>query len=777
MNFKTLQKLEFNEIRKILSNFAITYIGKNKANELLPLETKKEISKALAQTSEAVSLLYKLGSIPVSEIENITVHIKHLENSDSLNIKQLLDLIKILQTSQNLKDYFDKEIVDINDFPNLVNLFENLYTNPRIVSIISQAIVDENTLDDSASSELKNIRNSIRKKEQEIHAKLNSLLHSKYIQEPIVTIRNGRFVIPVKNEYRSEIKGFVHDISLSGSTVFIEPISIFDINNEINNLKNSENIEIEKILMRLSSLFFNQIENLTNTSNLIGLLDFIFAKAKYSKKYDFTEPVINDEKYINLINCYHPLISPDTVVKNTIELGKNFTSLIITGPNTGGKTVILKTTGLLILMGMSGLHIPAKEGSSIFIFDEVFADIGDEQSIADSLSTFSSHITNIAYLLNKATENSLVLVDELGSGTDPIEGSSLAISILEHLNKLNILTIATTHYHEIKNFALVTDGFENASVEFNLDTLSPTYKLLLGVPGRSNAFIISKKLGISDEIISRAKEFINNDTINIEDLLNNIYEDKRIIEEEKLKIDTNLVKTEQLKNSLETDSQILKEKEAKILEDAKNKAREILLNAKEDANEIIRELEKSSNAKKSNELRNDLNKKINKLGVSKKDVTHTSLEKNDVKIGLNVDIPSINQSGTIISNITKNDTVQVQIGSIKTYFKITDLCLAKAPQKKEVPTNSKKHEFKVSFISPEINVIGQNVEEACFVVDKYLDSCVLNGLTTVRIVHGKGTGILKKGIQNFLKNHPHVKSYRIGTFGEGENGVTIVELK
>ena len=776
MNPKTIEKLEFYKIREILSSFAITYIGKIKANELLPLDSKKDISKALSQTSEAVSLLYKLGNIPISEINDITIHLKKLENRNSLNIKQLLDLSRILQISQNLKDYFDKEVIEVSDFPNLSNLFENLYVNPRIVFAITSAIVDENTIDDSASPELKNIRNTIRKKEREIHAKLNSLLHSKYIQEPIVTIRNSRFVIPVKNEYRSEIKGFVHDTSTSGSTVFIEPISIFDINNEISNLHNDENIEIEKILMKLSSLFFDQIENLRNSLNLIGLLDFIFAKAKYSKKYDFAEPIINDEKYINLINCYHPLISRDVVVKNTIELGKNFTSLIITGPNTGGKTVILKTTGLLVLMSMSGLHIPAKEGSSIFIFDEIFADIGDEQSIADSLSTFSSHITNIAYLLNHATQNSLVLVDELGSGTDPIEGASLAISILEHLNNLNILTIATTHYHEIKNFALVTDGFENASVEFNFDTLSPTYKLLVGVPGRSNAFIISKKLGISDKIISRAKDFINDDTTSIEELLNNIYEDKRIIEEEKIKIDANLAQSELLKKSLENNSNILKEKEIEIIENAKIKAREILLNAKEDANEIIRELESKPNAKKSNELRNNLNEKINKLTKNNVETVYKSLDKKDIKIGLEVDIPSINQSGTVISNITKNDTVQVQIGSIKTYFKISELTMSKKITKKEFSIPSRKHDFKVSSISPEINVIGQTVEEACFVIDKYLDSCVLNGLSKVRIVHGKGTGTLKKGIHKFLKTHPHVKSYRLGTFGEGEDGVTIIEL-
>ena len=778
MNTKTLEKLEFDKIRKILADFAVTYIGKKMALELTPFSTQKEIAKSLSQTSEAVTLLYRLGNPPLSDIADITIHLKHLENSDSLNAKQLLELTKILKISQDLKSYFDQEIVAPEDSPNLAKLFENLYSNPGIVKAVSSAILDENTIDDSASSELKNIRQNIRKKEQEIHAKLNSLLHSKYIQEPIVTIRSGRFVIPVKSEYRAEVKGFVHDTSTSGSTLFIEPIAIFDINNEISSLKNSENIEIEKILMKLTSLFFEHTEDLENTANLIGLLDFIFAKAKYSKKFEYSEPILNSEKFINLVDACHPLLSKETAVKNSVELGQNFKSLIITGPNTGGKTVVLKTVGLLTLMAMSGLHIPAKEGSSIFIFDEVFADIGDEQSIADSLSTFSSHMTNIASILEHATQNSLVLVDELGSGTDPIEGSSLAISILEYLNKSDILTIATTHYHEIKNYALMTDGFENASVEFNFDTLSPTYKLLIGVPGRSNAFIISQKLGISDEIISRAKDFITEDTKSIEELLNNIYEDTRIVEEEKLKIEANSRKIEELKTSYEKKMAHLTSKESDILAKAKIKAREILLEAKEDANYIIRELENTASAKKSNDLRNELNKKIENLGVTKNpEPVVQPINKSDIKIGLDVEIPSINQVGTIVSNATKNDTVQVQIGSMKTSFKISDICLAKKKSKPQNIPPKQNREFIIKSLSPELNVIGKTVEEARFMVDKYLDNCVLNGLSTARIVHGKGTGALKKGIHEFLKNHPHVKSYRLGTFGEGEAGATVVELK
>lgn len=430
-------------------------------------------------------------------------------------------------------------------------------------------------------------------------------------------------------------------------------------------------------------------------------------------------------------------------------------------------------------MGMSGLPIPAKAGSSIYIFDEIFADIGDEQSIADSLSTFSSHITNIAFLLKNATQNSLVLVDELGSGTDPIEGSSLAISILEHLNKANILTIATTHYHEVKNYALVTNHFENASVAFDLDTLSPTYKLLIGVPGRSNAFVISQKLGICETIINRAKELINEDTGKLEDLLNSIYENTRIIEEEKSRIEATSREIELLKSSYQTNSDELKRKEVEILENAKIKAREILLDAKEEANEIIKNLQKQPNAKKSNDLRNELNQKIENLSIKKKDEKSLkAIEKSAVKIGMEVEIPSLGQIGTILSDVTKNDTVQVQIGNMKTYFKISEIVptTKKSAPQKNIPS-TKKHDFKVSRISPEINVIGQNVEEACFVVDKYLDNCVLNGLTNARIVHGKGTGILKNGIHKFLKKHPHVKSFRLGTFGEGEDGVTVVELK
>ena len=779
MNIKTLEKLEFNKICEILKKYVITYIGKNYAENLKPFNNQNEAIKAQKQTTEASTLLYRKGSIPISEIEDVTSHIKKLNSNLFLNSKQLLDLSNILKVSRNLKNYFFSSDIPNIEFENLNGLFNNLYINPNIENTIFSSIIDENTTADDASSELKNIRKNIKNKEQEIKLKLSSYLQSKYIQEPVITMRSGRFVIPVKNEYRSEIKGFIHDISSSGSTVFIEPISVFDLNNDLNHLKNDENIEIEKILQKLSSLFFNITDFITNNVNLIGLIDFIFAKAKYSNSLNAIEPIISNKKIINLKMAWHPLIDKNTAIKNDISIGENYTSLIITGPNTGGKTVTLKTAGLLTLMAMSGLHITANEGSCVYFFDNIFADIGDEQSISDSLSTFSSHMTNIASILNEATENSFILLDELGSGTDPVEGANLAISILEKLYSLNTLTLSTTHYPELKHFALVTDGFENASVEFNLDTLSPTYKLLIGIPGTSNAFSISRKLGISEEIISRAKELMSSDKINIEDLLNNIYENKKIIETEKEKILEDSKKVQNLKNSLEEDYSKLQNTKKELVAKAKSEARDILLSAKEDANEIIKQIENSSNNKEINKLRNKLNEKINNLNVvnSKESNLNKKINLSDLKIGTEVFIKKINQTGTVIS-ISKDGKIQVQLSLGKMFFNIDELEISKISNKNnKTYSSSSKKDFKVKAVSSEINVIGQNIDEACFTIDKFLDNCALSSLNTVRIVHGKGTGALRTGIHKFLKNHPHVKSFRIGTFGEGETGVTIVELK
>lgn len=780
MNTKYLEKLEFNKICNILKNFAITYFGKELSLNLLPISNIKDAIKALQQTTEASNLIYRKGNPPISEISNISEHLKRLESYTSLSSKQLLDLANILKISRNLKNYFFSSEIDMSEFSTLDNLFNNLYINPNVENTIYKNIIDENTFSDDASKELYSIRKNLRSKENEIRNKLNSFMHSKYLQEPIITVRNNRFVIPVKDEYRQEIKGFVHDISSSGSTIFIEPISVFDLNNDLSNLKNEENLEIEKILQKLSSLFFEITDSIKNDINLIGIIDFIFAKAKYSNSINASQPTIGNEKFINLIDAWHPLLDQNSAIKNTISIGNNYTSLIITGPNTGGKTVTLKTTGLLCLMALSGLHIPAKENSYIYFFDNIFTDIGDEQSISASLSTFSSHMSNISYILEETTKDSFVLLDELGSGTDPLEGSALAISILEYLHSIGTVTLATTHYPELKQYALITNGFMNASVEFNVDTLSPTYKLLIGVPGTSNAFDISKKLGISETILSRAKDFINNDNIHIEDLLTSIYKDKKIIEEEKKEIEENYLKSKILKENLENELSSLNSSKKSYIDEAKSKAKEILLSAKEDANDLIKQIEKSNNTKSANEIRNTINKKIDKLSIKKEETKKISLKLSDLTIGMEVFIPSISQTGTILS-ASKESNIQVQLPLGKMFFNINQLELSNNTSTTN-NTNTKKdysknREFKPKAISSEINVIGQNVDEACFLIDKYLDNCYLSGLNNTRIVHGKGTGALRDGIHKFLKTHPHVKSFRIGTFGEGEMGVTIVELK
>ena len=499
-----LKKLEFDKILKILEDFCITEKGKILVKSLLPSNNYEVVKSSLSETEEAVNLIYK-NSIPsFYNFFGIGISIKNLESGLSLSIPAILNLNIILKTAYGLKKYFNKDYIKSIDFPILSDIFNMLYTNKSIIDEIDKSISEDEVIQDEASLELKSIRKKQKNLEQNIRSKLNDMIHgsfSKYLQDNIITIRNDRFVIPVKEEYRSFVKGFVHDISNAGSTLFIEPTSIFEMNNEINRLKKEEDIEIEKILQKLSFLFEPYIEELKNDVDLIARLDFIFAKAKYSKKINGITPILNKDKKIELINARHPLIEENKVVPISLSLGKDFSTLLITGPNTGGKTVTLKTVGLLTCMACSGLNIPVSERSTVYVFDKIFADIGDDQSIADSLSTFSSHMINIVSIVKNANENSLVLVDELGSGTDPIEGANLAISILEYLYNLGTLSIATTHYQELKQYALSNTGFENASVEFDVNTMSPTFHLLVGIPGKSNAFAISKNLGLPKCII------------------------------------------------------------------------------------------------------------------------------------------------------------------------------------------------------------------------------------------------------------------------------------
>ena len=780
-----LNKLEYNEIIDVLEKHCKTYLGKNMCDSLKPSFSFELVDVLLNETKEADTLLHQKGSPPFYETDELEKYIKILKSNQTLSIKGLLNIGMLLRIARELKEYFYDN--NTSSFINLEKYFTLLYSNPSIEKSIFDKIIDESTIADNASKKLSSLRRNRKNFEQEVKDKLNSYIHSstyaKYIMEPIVTIRNNRYVIPVKEEYRSYIKGFVHDTSSSGSTLYIEPTSIFDLNNKINHIKIEEDLEIEKILHQLSASLYAYTTELDNDLNLIANIDLIFAKAHFGIEINGITPILNNEKFVDLHKARHPLIDKDKVVPINIGLGKDYVSLLITGPNTGGKTVALKTLGLLLLMAYSGIPIPCSEGSNICVFTYIFADIGDEQSIQESLSTFSAHMKNIVEITKKANDNSLVLLDELGSGTDPVEGAALAISILSYLKSINALVCCTTHYQELKEFALVTDGFENASFEFDIENLKPTYKLLVGIPGKSNAFAISKKLGLDEQILNVANAHLKEDKVSIEELLKNIYDNKLKVEKQVEETEKNLRQVETLRKTLEKKQDDVLEKRAKMLEDAKLEARDILLSAKEEATEIIHELSASVDLKQANNLRNKLNDKIrniNSVHYSGQDNSFEAINKNDIKDGLNVYISSLGTNGIILGNtVNKSNEVQVQVGSMKMNVKLSDLrkLSSNITASKSTGKVTAEKSSKTKVISPEINVIGQNVDEAIYVIDKYLDNCASANISPVRIVHGKGTGKLREGIHSFLKKHPHVKSFRIGTFGEGEMGVTVVEIK
>ena len=764
MNTKYLKTLEFDKIIEKLTTYCKTYIGKENVANLLPTFNQYKVTNLLELTNEATSLIYRKGNFPLSDLPNIEISIKNLESSATLSISALLNIARFLKISREVKEYFSSgDDIDLSSYQKLSDIFEAIYTNKSVEEKIYSVILDENTIADNASSKLSSIRRQAKKLEQEIRDKLNSFIHSstysKYIMEPIITIRENRYVLPIKEEYKSQVKGFIHDVSSSGSTVFIEPISVFDLNSEISNLKIEEEIEIERILAELSSMLYDYTESMKSNISTLGDLDLVFAKASYSLDIDGICPKINDEKFVDFKSARHPLIDKNVVVPIDISIGKDYSCLVITGPNTGGKTVALKTTGLLLLMAYSGIYIPVKEGSSIYVFDNIFVDIGDEQSIQENLSTFSSHISNIVEITNNVTSNSLVLVDELGSGTDPIEGANLAISILEYLFKANAITICTTHYQELKNYCLTHKGFQNASFEFDLDNLKPTYKLLIGIPGKSNAFAISKKLGLNEEILKSASNLMKSQDVSIEELMKNIYDSKLAIEKEKEKIEKNSNQIEALRKSLEIQNNNQKEKQDKILDSARNEAKQILQSAKDEANSVIRKLNNlgKNDLTSANNLRNELNDKLKDLNAdtSNDGINLESLKELNSKFSLkNSKIDSTSKKGNF-NNVGSNNKTSSH----------------------STVTFAKNSKFKSQNISSEINVIGQTVDEAIFVIDKYLDDCAIAKLSPVRIVHGKGTGKLREGIHKFLRTNPHVKSFRLGTFGEGEMGVTVVELK
>ncbi len=727
MNQKTIKSLEYNKIIDMLIEMAESELGRNRIKEIEPLRDLKEIEHLQNQTEEAYSLILKRGNPPLFGIHNISPEIKRVEIGGSLSPGGLLRVSDILRVSRELKRFLKEERQSEQDKNSIIGeLVENLKINKNIEDQINNAIISENEISDNASRELKSIRKKMISKNEAIKDKLNSIINSstqkKYLQDSIVTMREGRYVVPVKQENRGSVPGIVHDMSSSGATVFVEPIAVVNLNNELRELELKEREEIERILKELSLLVGEDGESILNNQKILQELDFIFAKGKLALKMKATKPILNDHGYINIKKGRHPLLKEKEVVPIDVYLGDEFNSLIITGPNTGGKTVTLKTVGLLTLMAQSGIHIPADFNSQVAVFNQVFADIGDEQSIEQSLSTFSSHMVNIVDILENVEYNSLILFDELGAGTDPTEGAALAMSILDNLLKINSRIIATTHYSQLKLYALTKKGVTNASVEFDVKTLSPTYKLLIGVPGKSNAFEISKRLGLKDYIIDYARELISHENIKFEDVLQAMEQDRITAIKNREESERNRIQIEELKEELDREKEKTKDMRDKILSKAKEEARNILKNAKEDADDLVGELRKISS-----EIEKDRNKKIqethdklkSRLTEMKEDMSDEVLNvkskkpPKNLKVGETVEVLTFNQMGTVIDPPDDNGNVRVQVGIMKINAHISTLRRGKSEERERSNTSTKNiMKTKSKDIKTEIDLRGKNLDEA-----------------------------------------------------------------
>ncbi|OPJ55173.1 endonuclease MutS2 [Alkalithermobacter paradoxus] len=791
MNERSLRVLEYNKIIDMLKDKVACSLGLKHIDKLVPSSNYEEVINMQKETSEAESILIKRGSFPLGGIHDIEILVKKASIGSSLDPGQLLMVADTLRGARLIRNFMKNEDGE-SKYEIIEGLVSSLNVFRDIEDSIYNSIASESEVSDSASPELRSIRRKIVQKNEGIRSKLNSIISSttyqKYLQEAIVTIRGDRFVVPVKQEYRSSVPGIVHDQSSSGATLFIEPMSVVEMNNELRELRIKEKEEIEKILKELSNLVGSVSNELISNGKVLGKLDFIFAKGKLSISMRGISPEINNDKYINIKNGRHPLLDPKSVVPTNIWVGKDFNTLVITGPNTGGKTVTLKTVGLFQLMVQSGLHIPADFGTVMSVFDNIFADIGDEQSIEQSLSTFSSHMTNIVNILREVNENSLVLFDELGAGTDPVEGAALAISILDYLYNINARTIGTTHYSELKHYALTKDGVENASVEFDLETLSPTYKLLIGVPGKSNAFEISRKLGLDEYIIENAKSLISRENIEFEELLQNIEKDRIKAQEEREEAQRLKTQIQRLKDEYQEKVDKLASNKEKMIQEAKREAQKIISQAKEEVEEAIKEirrLEKQEYSKDKNKeienIRSKINKSMGSVQTSVKDMIIPKVSKKvikNIKAGDEVKVVSLNQEGTILSVDNDKKEALVQIGIMKMNLPFASLEKIDSIKKELSKSGTGKIlKSKASNIKSEIDLRGMNLEDAMSQVDKYLDDAYLAGLPKVTIIHGVGTGVLKSGIKQMLKKHKHVKSQRDGAYGEGGSGVTIVEIK
>lgn len=789
MDNKALRVLEYNKIIDLLTEKASSDPGRELCKSLTPLLDLEEIQLAQTYTKDALSRLFKKGSTSFGGNRDLTYICKHLEVGGSLNAIELLQIAALLENVARVKSFGRMEGKEFTD--SLDSFFEQLEPLTQLSSQLRRCILSEDEIADDASSNLRHIRRQMTITGDKIHSQLNSMVNGSYrtyLQDAVITMRDNRYCIPVKAEYKNQVSGMVHDQSGSGSTLFIEPSAIIDLNNKLKELSLQEKEEIEKILRDLSILCSEHTLTFKQNAELMTFLDFTFAKASLALEQNATEPIFNERGYINIRKGRHPLLKKDKVVPIDIYLGDAFSQLIITGPNTGGKTVSLKTVGLFTLMGQSGLHIPALDRSELGIFTNVFADIGDEQSIEQSLSTFSSHMTNIVHILKEADSRSLCLFDELCAGTDPTEGAALAIAILENLKNRGASTMATTHYSELKVYALSKDHVENACCEFNVETLSPTYRLLIGIPGKSNAFAISGKLGLSDNIIESAKKQLSTEEESFEDLLSDLEKSRVIIEKEQLEIQTYKQEIEALKKQLEAKQDKIEASRERILREANEEAREILQDAKAVADETIRSFQKyGSNTsmkemeQKRNKVREKISEKNSKLSLKAKETPKGGLNPNQIKLGDSVKVLSMNVKGTISSKPDAKGMLFVQCGIIRSKVHISDLIPVleediKAPNLTRA-RNGRINVSKASNISPEINLLGKTVDEAIAALDKYLDDAYVTHLPSVRIVHGKGTGALRNAVQNHLKKLSYIKSFRLGEFGEGDAGVTIAEFK
>ena len=794
MEERTLRILEFVKIKEKLISLCSSELGKELAAALLPQTQPEEVERMLKETTDAVDFILRRGSPPLGGIHDIRDTLRRVELGTAINPGELLRVADTLRAARNLKNYASEADPRADESGNHIrNLIASVTPNKRIEDSINAAIVSDEEISDNASGTLAGIRKRIREEQESLKDKLNSMIHSakyqKFMQESIVTIREDRYVIPVKAEYRNEIPGLVHDSSASGATVYIEPMAVVEANNNIKQLRIKEQLEIERILQELTGEVAGIIEPLKANMTLFAQLDFVFAKAKLSLDLKCVCPKLNREKRINIKKGRHPLLDSKTVVPIDLWIGERFTTLVITGPNTGGKTVTLKTVGLFTLMVQSGLHVPAAEGTEMSVFDNVFADIGDEQSIEQSLSTFSSHMRNIVEILSRADDMSLVLFDELGAGTDPTEGAALAMSILENLHGRGAITIATTHYSELKVYALTTDGVENACCEFDVETLRPTYRLLIGVPGKSNAFAISKRLGLSDDILDRAREFLSGEEIQFEDVLMTIERNRRESEQERLQAESLRLEIEKLKKELEEQKYKLSSQREKLLREAREEARRILLDARKDAGDILEEMKQATKLQDEKERRRAAEEAKAKLRGSIGKIEESLAEglfrrkgfvkpPENLKPGDSVLILDLNQKGTVITPPDKDGEALVQAGIMKINVHVTNLKLIDEQSYEIQRTGSASIGVsKAMNISPRTDIRGMNVEEAIIILGKYLDDAALAGLSEVTIVHGKGTGALRSGVHQYLKTNHHVKSFRLGQYGEGEAGVTIVTLK